>query len=93
MKREIAERFREQDRLREQPPPPPRMHQCGVCGKNDFWGESWAWYGSYALYELGYWFTTCSEACRAVAPDSEAFKQWDLAAPEVMKNSRRGPYR
>lgn len=23
-----------------------RLHCCCICGKVDFWGDSWSWYGS-----------------------------------------------
>ncbi len=29
----------------------PKRYACDVCGREDWWGESWGWYGSDKEYE------------------------------------------
>ena len=41
------------------------VHTCSVCGKVEFWGDSWEWYGAYKdLDENRPIFKTCSAECK-----------------------------
>lgn len=42
-----------------------RIHECDVCGHKDYWGDTWAYWGSIASEEDGKVLKFCSAKCRA----------------------------
>lgn len=64
----------------EGPPEPPsgRIHECVTCGKQDVWGPTWLWYGSYRqLEDFGLpgvepIFKACSIECMEKRSEAEA---------------------
>lgn len=76
-----------EDGVRERPPSG-KVHKCTVCGKEDIWGPTWSWYGSYADLEEGrVALRFCSDACAGdkakVELNIERLKKLDEAAQDL----------
>jgi hypothetical protein len=41
-----------------------QLHKCSICGKIDWWSDSWVWYGSLSDYDEGKIIKLCSADCK-----------------------------
>lgn len=67
--------------------PTGRVHTCSACGKQEVWGPTWAWYGSYKQMDNDEpLFKACSDACMARREEVEEKNRADKNIAQARKS-------